>query len=188
MTMYWCSTTIMKADEPSRVIDFDEEYIPKFLYDHFCDRFNIYPTVDCMATFANTKCSKFFSWKPCRNNHDNGQDYLGCNFFAQKVSSLQDEILFLFPPKRLTNKVAGHLGKYFMKNNFLLIFHAIGELPMAVSQLIYKGAQIFALDEEKISIIPAEKRMEANGQTFIGFWNTRQKTSYAIVNYVGHNY
>ena len=82
----------------------------------------------------------------------------------------------------MTNKVAGHLAKYFMKTTFFLIFHAIGELPMSVGKLIQKGAKIHVINEEKVSIIPAEKRMEANGQTFIGYWNTRQKMTYAIIN------
>ena len=182
MTMYWCSTSIMKADEPSRIVDFDEEYIPMYLFEKFCARFNIFPTIDCMATFANTKCKNFISWKPCKNNHNNSQTNFGCNFFAQKISTLRDEILYIFPPKRLTNKVASHLGKYFMNTKFLLIFHAIGELPMSIGKLIHLGAKLYVLNEDKISIIPSEKRMEANGQTFIGFWNTRHKMSYALVN------
>ena len=182
LTLYWCSTTIQKADEPSRTINYSEEFIPQFLFQKYCDLFDIVPTVDCMATYANTKCNKFISWKPVDNVHENPQKRIACNFFAQSHKDLAKETLYLFPPKRFNNKVAAHLSKFFMKIPFIFIFHAIGELPMAIANLVSKGAKLYPISDINVSIIPAEKRLEVNGQTFMGFWNTKSKSTYAIVN------
>ena len=182
LTLYWCSTTIQKADGPSRTINYSEEFIPSFLFEKYCKRFEIVPTVDCMATYANTKCSKFISWKPIKNANLNDQERIGCNFFAQKRADLSNETLYIFPPKRFNNKVAAHLGNYFMDVPFLFIFHAIGELPMSIANLVSKGAKLYELSDINVSIIPAEKRLEVNNKVFMGFWNTKSKSTYAIVN------
>ena len=90
----------------------------------------------------------------------------------------------MFPPKRFVNRVAAHLAKYWMHAEFMLIFHAIGELPLSVANILSLGARIYPLSDINVSIIPAEKRLVIKDQVFMGFWNTRDKSSFAIINKV----
>ena len=180
--MYWCSTTVQKADEPSRTLNYDEEFIPQSIFNNLCEKFQIWPTIDCMATFANSKCAHFISWSPMRNLHESDLNHFGCNFFAQSLRDLEGHVLYLFPPKRLTNKVAAHLSNFYMNFSFMLVFQAIGEYPMSISQLISKGAMIFELEDMHVSIIPAEKRLNFNNQVYMGYWNTRNKNTCVIIN------
>ena len=180
--IYWCSTTVQKADEPSRKIDYDEEFIPQVIFERLCRDYNIYPTIDCMATFENSKCAHFISWQPVKDIGETELFHFGCNFFAQSIRDLNGHILYLFPPKRFTNRVAAHLSKYFMNFEFMLVFQAIGEYPMSISQLIAQGAKIYDIKDMHVSIIPAEKRLIYNNQTFMGYWNTRNKNTCVIVN------
>ena len=120
--MYWCSTTVQKADEPSRTLNYDEEFIPQTIFNDICSNFDIWPSIDCMATFANSKCAHFISWAPVRNIHESELIHFGCNFFAQSKHDLRHHTLYLFPPKRLTNKVAAHLFNHYMSFKFVSVF------------------------------------------------------------------
>ena len=59
MVLYWVHTHDQLADEASRFVDFNEEFVPKTLFQEFCDQIRVTPTVDVFATRANKKCNKW---------------------------------------------------------------------------------------------------------------------------------
>ena len=67
MKMFWISTKIQVADEKSRNIDWNEEYLPQFHFHRICRTNRFFPQVDVMATQANTKCESYITLgKGCR--------------------------------------------------------------------------------------------------------------------------
>ena len=59
MKMFWISTKLQIADEKSRTVEWNEEYLPQIFFNRLCQQENFFPTVDAMATEANTKCEKY---------------------------------------------------------------------------------------------------------------------------------
>ena len=61
LKMFWISTKYQIADEKSRTIEWNEEYLP-FLYFHrLCRQQCFFPKVDVMATEANSKCDEYIT-------------------------------------------------------------------------------------------------------------------------------
>ena len=61
MKMYWISTKIQLADAKSRVVDWNEEYLPQVQFHKLCRLHRFFPKVDVMATEANTKCDQYIT-------------------------------------------------------------------------------------------------------------------------------
>ena len=180
MKMYWCSTTLQLADEPSRQVNWNEEFIPWPRFSDLCQKLQIFPTIDMMATRENTKALKYFSWGRTYLLSDTYTECIGCDFFSQNPAGLKREILYIFPPKVLTSKVAQHLYHYYRNHKLLMIFHAFMELPLGIERLISAGAKLSQWDEENISIIPCEAQLYWRDHTYAGKWNTKSKTTYIL--------
>ena len=179
--MYWCSTTLQMADEPSRKINYNEEFIPWQRFSDLCNELKIYPTVDLMATSANTKAQRYISWGKTYRISEEITTCIGCDFFAQNPAGLIRETLYIFPPKPITSKVAQHLYKYYRRHKILMIFHAFMEIPLGIERLINIGATLHKWDNEKISIVPCENMLEHNNIKYAGKWNVKSKTTYILL-------
>ena len=59
LAIFWVSTEIQKADKASRTVDLKEEILSDKAFNYVSEL--LVPTIDCMATSANTKCIKYYS-------------------------------------------------------------------------------------------------------------------------------
>ena len=182
LKMYWCSTKLQMADQPSRKIDFNEEFIPWPRFNQLCKKFKIIPDIDLMATRENTKAPYYVSWGKTYTIPDDINKCIGCDFFAFNPNRYKSKIMYIFPPKSITTKVAIHLAKYYQKIKYIMIFHSFMELPLGLEMLINQGATLLEWDEEKISIIPSENKLEYENQVYTGKWNERNKITYILLN------
>ena len=168
LVMYWINTNDQLADEASRFVDFNEEFVPKTLFDDACEKLKVIPTVDVFATPANTKCTKFITFGLISD-----PNCIAFDFFSASPKMLKLEILWCFPPKNLINQTISHLTKYFLNHRFILIFHSFGELPMGIPNLLQKGGKLVNFSRFPATIIPAEKQLLFRNQLFYGFWNDK---------------
>ena len=182
MKLYWCSTKLQLADQPSRKVNFNEEFIPWPRFQQLCHKFKIRPTLDLMATRENTKAQKYVAWGKTYQIPEDHTKCVGSDFFAFNPEKFKHEIMYIFPPKAITTKVAIHLAKYYKNIKYILIFHAFMELPLGLETLISQGAELLEWDEENIAIIPSENRLEFQNQVYAGRWNERNKVTYILLN------
>ena len=61
LKMFWISTKYQIADEKSRTIEWNEEYLPSLYFHRLCRHQRFFPKVDVMATAANTKCDSYIT-------------------------------------------------------------------------------------------------------------------------------
>ena len=166
IAIFWVSTEIQKADKASRTIDLKEEILSEQAYNIVCKYLT--PTLDCMATAANSKCDRYYS----RFHEDMALDK---NFLTIKPNL--DEILYCFPPKTLASVTARHIFE--MPNKFIFIFHVMSELPYFVA-FKPKGSKLIRIDKqcEITTLIPCKKRdIKYNWYTP----NTKMKALFAII-------
>ena len=180
--MYWCSTTLQMADQPSRKINFNEEFIPWPRFHQLCKKFNIKPSIDLMATRENAKAPYYVSWGKTYTIPEDQNKCIGSDFFAFNPEGYKNETMYIFPPKTITTKVAIHLAKYYQQIKYIMIFHSFMELPLGLETLITQGVTMLEWDEEKISIIPSEHKLEYNNKIYAGNWNERNKVTYILLN------
>ena len=170
MVMYWINTHNQLADEPSRYIDWNEEFYPTILWEEDRKFLKVQPTVDCFASEANFKCKKFINFGLSKH-----KNCIGFDFFSTNPQKLRTEILYCFPPKNILNKVVTHLVRYYKKHKWILVYHQFNEVPFAIPKLRFLQTK-----ERKIrgprTIIPAEFQLKIEEQLFYGFWNQKPKT------------
>ena len=166
LAIFWVSTHIQKADEASRTIDLKEEILSDKAFEIVTK--NIKPTIDCMATSANTKCEKYIS----RFHEDMA---IGKNFLTIIPSG--KEILYCFPPKTLANVTAKHI--FSLPNKFIFIFHVMQEMPYFVA---FKpiNTRLIRIDNKCAiaSLVPCKKRDKYND------WytpNDKMKSLFALI-------
>ena len=180
LKMYWCSTKLQLADEPSRKIDWGEEFIPWPRFIQICTKFDFFPQIDLMATRNNTKAKKYIAWGKPYNIPSELTKCIGIDFFSHDPIDIINEKLYIFPPKVLTSKVAIHLAKYYHKHRFMFIFHVMGCLPLGLENLIQREAKIFQITNENLSIIPCENQLDFDGNQYAGKWNKRTKNTFIL--------
>ena len=168
LLIFWVSTDIQQADKASRTIDLKEEILSDKAFAIVTE--NITPTVDCMATAANAKCTNYYS----RFHEDMA---LGTNFLT-KIPH-KDEILYCFPPKTIADITARHL--FHLENKFIFIFHVMNEFPFFVS-LRPQRSKLLRIDDKCAvsSLIPCRKKIKDFD------WykpNDKMKSLYAIIKY-----
>lgn len=161
MKVAWVPTHLQIADSPSRIIDLNEEFIPR---PHFeiIRRLSPFPlTLDAMASIANFKCNKFIVRKHLRIPH---QGIVSVDFLNTSAELLQNENLYIFPPKVALEKVIRHLERDFYHFNFVLIFHQFLELPLGIEKLIrWPNTEIITLSNTKaFSFFPSERDQQLN--------------------------
>ena len=169
MTMYWINTHDQIADEPSRFIDWNEEFYPKILWAQDMNSLGVFPTVDCFASEANFKCEKWINFG--LSSHEK---CIGFDFFSMNPDRLFDEILYIFPPKNLLTKVIAHIVRYYTTQRMVLVYHQFNEVPMAIPKLTTLKTRDLVFREPR-TIIPAEFQLKIENQLFYGFWNRKPK-------------
>ena len=173
--MIWISTHRQLADDKSREILWNEEFIPMPLFDKICQDWQIRPLVDVMATKANRKCPFFINL-----GRDSDDACLGFDFFSYPPSKLKDSMFYIFPPKNLLDQTAYHLEKYYLSHSFLMIYHSFGTIPASVTALIKASSKHQRLVDQ-CSIIPEEKELFAYGRKYWGVWNNRKTATFALL-------
>ena len=174
LTMFWISTHHQLADESSRHISWNEEYLPKVFFDEIMCGLNVRPDIDVFATSANKKCKEWINLGII--NDDN---CLGYDFFCVNPKLLKNRIIYAFPPKNIINKVIYHLSKYYKNHKVVLIMHVFEEWPAAFPRLLQIGAKTKKL-KSPITVIPAEFQLVIEGHMHYGFWNTKPKQTVAV--------
>ena len=172
LVMYWINTEDQLADEASRFIDYNEEFIPSSLFYEVCENLKVQPTVDAFATTANKKCSKFISF-----GLNSDPNCISFDFFSMTPKLLKNEIAWIFPPKNLIDQVTAHLGRYYQNHRYILIFHSFGELPHGIPMLLEQGGKLSKFPRFPASIIPAEKQLIFRDKLFYGIWNDKVKAT-----------
>ena len=169
LTMYWINTHDQLADEPSRFIDWNEEFYPKVLWTKDMESLGVAPTVDCFASQANFKCDKWINFGLTQHK--------GCisfDFFSTNPEKLKNEVLFVFPPKNLITKTIMHLVRYYENHQIVLVYHQFNEIPMGIPHLAGFKQRKLEFYEPR-TIIPAEFQLKIEDQLFYGFWNKKAK-------------
>ena len=155
ISVAWIPTHLQIADEPSRITDLSEEFIPKPYFEIIRRKVPFSLDVDCMASMANFKCDKFIIRKHLRVPHPG---IIGFDFLNTKKAELEGLNLFIFPPKVILEKVARHLAVEFSDFNFALVFHQFTELPIGIEQLLrLPNTEVITLTTNKaFTFVPSE--------------------------------
>ena len=167
--MYWISTHHQLADEASRQIGWNEEYIPQSMFDELTSGLNVRPDLDVFASEANKKCLEWINLGINSSKH-----CLGYDFFCMNPNVLKNRILYAFPPKNIVNQAIYHLAKYYKNHRVILLIHIFQEWPAAFPKLVQIGATIKEYTNIQ-GIVPAEFQLKYNGEMHYGFWNNRAK-------------
>ena len=175
LNIIWISTHRQLADDKSREILWNEEFMPQPIFNAIVSKWNFKPTIDVMATRANTKCINYITLG--RDLNDNCWAY---DFFSFPPDELLGENIYIFPPKNLLDQTCQHLEKYYKNHNFLLIYHSFGSIPHAVTGLL-KKAKFHQKLINQCTIIPDEHKLNAFNKTYWGFWNNRKSATYALL-------
>ena len=172
LIMKWVSTHYQIADEESRTIRYNEEYIPKSEFLKLCNMLKVVPSIDLFASRANFKCANWINYGL--------EDFPGCigfDFFSVNPNLFRNQVLFAFPPKNIINKVATHLDRFYKKHRFILIFHSFAEMPIGIAPLL-KRASLQKVDIK--TVIPAETELFIDGTKHWGFLNRKPKATFAV--------
>ena len=175
MKMLWITTHRQLADGKSREVNWNEEFIPMPIFRDICRTWDFYPSVDVMATKANTKCRYYINL-----GRDLNPFCLAYDFFSFPPGKLKGHRIYIFPPKNLIDQTCQHLEKYYLNHEFLMIYHSFGTIPHAVTSLRKKAVKHSML-VDKCSIIPDERRLDAFSTTYWGFWNNRKTATFALL-------
>ena len=155
MSVAWIPTHLQIADEPSRVTDMSEEFLPRPYFEKIRRLVPFALEVDCMASIANFKCSKLIVRKHLKIPHPG---IIGFDFLNLDPKLLEGLNLYIFPPKVALEKVTRLLSKKFVDFNFALLFLQFSELPLGIEQLVrLPHTHIITLSTNKaLTFIPSE--------------------------------
>ena len=152
------STHDQLADAPSREIDLAEEIIEEKIFEKITKKWNIKPTIDCMAAPWNTKCEKYISKIYYKGCYD--LDFLTCPNIPK------DEILWIFPPKSFSEKSVNFVLKNYLGHKWILIFHRFQEWPCYYTSLLnLRTCKMIRLGTQSTpsTCIPAKKKNPDRG-------------------------
>ena len=164
--VFWVSTKCMLADEPSRKINFNEEFLLSIKFREIESKLNVKFDIDLMATSANTKCKEFIGLHPV---YDHGQ--IGTDFFAYTGEKWLRKKLYIFPPKNIITKALRHIFTGFTRNKIAILMKVINEFPPGFENCFHhKKCYVYALENE-ITIIPSEKKLLLDDEVIAGDFN-----------------
>ena len=185
LKIVWIPTHLQIGDEPSRVIDLNEEFLPQPYFAMIQSVLPFQLEVDVMSSLANHKCPLFITRGNLRVPVE-GQ--IAVDFLNTDPSLLQSKNLYVFPPKVILDRVARHLRRYYRETNFCLLFHEFLELPVGIETLInLPGTHILTLTTHKaITYVPSEKdsTIDLEGQEayhFRGSPNIRPRATRLLI-------
>ena len=118
------------ADKDSRMVDFNEEYIPRRFFKKICDVTGIEPTVDMMATSGNRRTKKYVNRGPT-----NDKDAIAFDVFSVDKAWVKSDTLYFFPPKNIVSQILFMIANRFMDQRILLIFHLFEEYPKGFARI-----------------------------------------------------
>ena len=177
MTVYWCGTKEMEADEPSRRLNLNEEFLPFAIFVRLENFLNTTFTVDLMATRANAKCEKFISLVPSSSKFQ-----IAVDVFNYEPN--EREIYYIFPPFNFCRQVTRHIIQKYKKCKFALILHAMQEWPIGLEKMsMWLTVKIYKLHEDlKIGVIPGKHTVNIFESQLKGGWNKKPKATFIITN------
>ena len=149
----WCDTKSQKADEPSRILNKNEEIIKPELLEKIWEYAGFKTNIDGAATFYNKIHKRYISRYP--ETEAESTDFMS---YEEK----QDDVIWLFPPKNAQDFMIRKLLK--SQNRFILIFSAIGEIPIFFPYIKAK-AEIINLSkwDDSPTLIPSKKYSDKYG-------------------------
>ena len=174
LNMFWISTHHQLADESSRNINWNEEYLPQSTFESLVVGLNVRPNIDVFASKANKKCKHWINLGIIKDPLCMGYD-----FFCVNPNHLKGRVLYAFPPKNILNKAIYHMAKYYKNHKVIFIMHIFNEWPAAFPKLVQIGAKVKKLGSP-VSIVPAEFQLEHENQLHYGFWNNKPKMTVAV--------
>ena len=176
MKVFWISTHYQLADGKSRLIDWNEEYLPSLFFHRLCRTQKFFPKLDAMATEANSKCDNYITL---------GKDFsprcLGFDFFSYPPAKLQSIPFYIFPPKNILNATVNHLWRYYRTHNWMLVFHSFGDFPTAVAPFLKDKNTVTLELQDAFTIVPAEKRMFVGEEVHWGFQNKKPAKTFVMI-------
>ena len=150
----------MIADADSRIVNYNEEYIPARLFKKICRRVGFEPTVDMLASSDNRRAQKFVNRGP--TNHE---DALAFDVFSVQQAWVIGEKLYFFPPKNIRDQVIHLVLNRFMDFQVLLIFHLFEEFPQAFGRLVRDSrVRIRYWRHAPLAIIPDDRVLHFDGK------------------------
>ena len=150
----------MMADADSRIVNYNEEYIPKKFFQKLCQATGLQPTIDMMATSENRRTRRFVNRGPT-----NEEDAIAFDVFSVDATWVKDDILYFFPPKNIISQVLFLISNRFMKNRVLLVIHLFEEYPKGFGRLVRDPrVKLRYWRHAPISIIPDDKVLHFDGK------------------------
>ena len=166
----WIPTHLQIGDEPSRIIDLNEEFLPVPYFNLIQSVLPFQLEVDVMASLANHKCPLFITRGSLRVPVE-GQ--VSVDFLNTDPELLKGKNLYVFPPKVILDRVARHLRRFYRDSRFCLLFHEFLEFPVGLEALVnLPGTHIITLTTFKaITFVPSEKesKIQLDGDEEYGF-------------------
>ena len=176
MKVFWISTHYQLADDKSRQVGWNEEYLPQCFFHKICRLEKFFPKVDVMATLANSKCDSYITL-----GKDLNPRCLAYDFFSYPPNKLESIPFYCFPPKNILAPVVNHLWRFYLKHDWMLVFHSFGEYPSCVAPLLQMD-NIRKLDlGEFYTVVPAEKRIIIGEETHWGFRNRKIAKTFVFI-------
>ena len=173
LNIHWISTKLQLADEPSRILDLNEEIVNPKVIEWIIKKYKINPNLDVMASFNNKICNRYISrFKETEAIHTNFMSY----------TPKSTDIIYAFPPKSTTNFTVPKLLQHSKTNSFILIYHVFGEVPPFVPYLPKETIMVRLNDKfNDPTFIPAKKYIKN-----IGYYKPNDKpvATYAAIHQI----
>ena len=172
----------MMADADSRIVDYNEEYIPRRFYEKICKITKMSPTIDMMATSENRRTRRFVNRGPTNN-----EDAIAFDVFAVDRAWVKDDTLFFFPPKNILSQVLFLIANRFMENKVLLIIHLFEEYPKGFARIIadqrtrvryWRGAPLSIIPDDKVLLFDGKVRSQFSKLTSRKMGSSREYNNY----------
>lgn len=166
----WCDTKSQKADEPSRILDINEEILKEGMLEKLWKIAGFKTNLDGAATFNNKKHKRYVSRYP-------ETKATATDFMAFEPN--QDDVIYLFPPKNAQDFLVKKLLK--VENRFILIYTEIGERPIFIPYLKRrKDIEIINISNiyDSPTLEPSKKYSETHG--YYGE-SKKKKTMYCAI-------
>ena len=177
MHISWIASALMVADMESRIIDYNEEYLPYHLFKIIESAFKVNFTLDLMASDANYKTEKFIGL-----NNIIASKAFDFDIFNLKIKIPLSDIIFCFPPKNYANRVCSWIAQNLYRNKIAILTHAYSEISPGIAALIEKKFVILNINRKKFTIIPDEHKTELDGKIFWGKLNDKKVNFILVTN------
>ena len=170
LKMFWVPSALMQADQPSRVVCMNEEFLPKPNFQMVCSFLDFKPNLDAMATKYNRLTKKYITARPIGQD----QDCIFVDFFAAPPSLIKQYRPIIFPPKNANTKTLVYVYENLMDVDALLLIRVVSEYPMGIEPFFTDKRVKIAEWKKPITFFPSSKRQNIDGYEFLGSRNNLQ--------------